>query len=146
MKINAVTHGALRILMICGDGEAVTLPEIAVRLGMPEARVTRSCNALARAGLLVGRRGRGGGYRLGRPPAQISVLSVIDLFEPEDDMRVCGRADTLACQNCPFGGACAKAYRAMRNELAAITVADILIDHAARPQPKLPKPSEGGEG
>ncbi len=130
MKINAVTHGALRILMICGDGEAVTLPEIAGRLGMPEARVTRSCNALARAGLLVGRRGRGGGYRLGRPAAQISVLSVIDLFEPEDDMRVCGRTDALACRNCPFGGACAEAYRAMRDELAAISVADILIDHA----------------
>ena len=32
MKINAVTHGALRILMICGDGEAVSLPEMARRL------------------------------------------------------------------------------------------------------------------
>ncbi len=129
MKINAVTHGALRILMICGDGEAVTLPEMASRLGMPEARVTRSCNALARAGLLIGRRGRGGGYRLGRAASEISVLSVIDLFEPEDDMRVCGRSDTRACQNCPLAGACVEAYQAMRNELAAISVADILIDH-----------------
>ena len=130
MKINAVTHGALRILMICGDGEAVTLPEIASRLGMPEARVIRSCNALARAGLLVGRRGRGGGYRLGRPASEIPVLSVIDLFEPDDDMRVCGRADSGASQNCPLAGACVEAYRAMRDELAAISVADILIDHA----------------
>ena len=129
MKINAVTHGALRILMICGDGEAVTLPEMASRLGMPEARVIRSCSALAHAGLLVGRRGRGGGYRLGRPATDISVLSVIDLFEPDDDMRVCGRADTSACQNCPLAGACTEAYRAMRDELAAISVADILIDH-----------------
>lgn len=137
MKINAVTHGALRILMICGDGEAVTLPEIADRLGMPEARVIRSCNALARAGLLVGRRGRGGGYCLSRPAAEISVLSVIDLFEPEDDMRVCGRADATACENCPLAGACAQAYRAMRDELAAITVADILIGHA-RPHASLP--------
>ena len=38
MKINAVTpRRALRILMICGDGEAVALPEMASRLGMPEA-------------------------------------------------------------------------------------------------------------
>lgn len=130
MKINAVTHGALRILMICGDGEAVALPEMAGRLGMPEARVIRSCNALARAGLLVGRRGRGGGYRLGRPAAEISVLSVIDLFEPEDDMRICGRAGTGACDTCLLGDACVQAYRAMRDELAAISVADILIDHA----------------
>jgi Rrf2 family protein len=129
MKINAVTHGALRILMICGDGEAITLSEMASRLGMPEARVTRSCNALARAGLLVGRRGRCGGYRLGRPAAKISVLSVIDLFEPEDDMRICGRADTRACDSCSLAGVCAEAYRAMRDELAAISVADILIDH-----------------
>ncbi|WP_026791402.1 Rrf2 family transcriptional regulator [Pleomorphomonas oryzae] len=129
MKINAVTHGALRILMICGDGEAVTLPEMASRLGMPEARVIRSCSALARAGLLVSRRGRGGGYRLGRPAADISVLAVIDLFEPENDMRVCGRADTNACQNCPLAGVCADAYRAMRDELASISVADILISH-----------------
>jgi len=136
MKINAVTHGALRILMICGDGEAVTLPEMASRLGMPEARVIRSCNALARAGLLVGRRGRGGGYRLGRPAEKISVLSVIDLFEPEDDMRICGRTDASACRNCALAPACTEAYRAMRDELAAISVADILIDHAH------PHPSE----
>ena len=129
MKINAVTHGALRILMICGDGEAVTLPEMARRLGMTEARVAKSCSALARAGLLVGRRGRGGGYQLGQPAAQISVLSVIDLFEP-DDMRICGRLDAGACQDCAFGDACAEACRAMRAELAAISVADILLDHA----------------
>lgn len=129
MKINAVTHGALRILMICGDGEAITLPEMASRLGLPEARVSKSCGALARAGLLTSRRGRGGGYQLGRPAADISVLTVIDLFEPEDDMRICGRGDSAACQTCPFGGACAEAYKAMRDELAAITVADILIDH-----------------
>ena len=129
MKINAVTHGALRILMICGDGEAVTLPEMARRLGMTEARVAKSCSALARAGLLVGRRGRGGGYQLGQPAAQISVLSVIDLFEP-DDMRICGRLDAGACRDCAFGDACAAACRAMRAELAAISVADILLDHA----------------
>jgi len=129
MKINAVTHGALRILMICGDGEAISLPEMASRLGLPEARVTKSCSALARAGLLVSRRGRGGGYRLGRPAAEISVLTVIDLFEPEDDMRICGRADNRACGTCPFAGACGEAYRAMRDELGAISVADILIDH-----------------
>lgn len=130
MKINAVTHGALRILMICGDGEAISLPEMAGRLGLSEARVAKSCGALARAGLLTSRRGRGGGYRLGRPAAEISVLTVIDLFEPEDDMRVCGRSDTAACRTCPFAGACGEAYRAMRDELGAITVADILIDHA----------------
>ena len=130
MKINAVTHGALRILMICGDGEAVTLPEMARRLGMAETRVAKSCSALARAGLLVGRRGRGGGYQLGQPAAQISVLSVIDLFEPDDDMRICGRLDDTACEDCAFGDACAEAYRAMRAELSAISVADILLDHS----------------
>ena len=129
MKINAVTHGALRILMICGDGEAVTLPEMARRLGLPEARVAKSCHALARAGLLVSRRGRAGGYRLGQPAADVSVLTVIDLFEADDEMRICGRTDDTACPTCPFAGPCLDAYRAMRDELGAISVADILIDH-----------------
>lgn len=132
MKINAVTHGALRILMACGDGQPVTRPEIAARLGFSEASITKSCNALVHAGLLVGRRGRGGGYRLARPAEDIPVLAVIDIFEADGPLFACRFRDSETCRItrvCKLRRACEAANLALRAELETISVADFALDH-----------------
>lgn len=133
MKINAVTHGALRILMACGDGRPVTLAEIARRLGFSEPTVAKSCNQLVHAGLLVGRRGRGGGYQLARAPQDIPVLTVIDLFEADGPLFACRFRDSQSCRiadACRLRQACEAANEALREELARISVADFALDHA----------------
>ena len=45
--------------------------------------------ALSRTGLVEGWRGPGGGYRLGREPAQIQLKEIANLFEREDTLYVC---------------------------------------------------------
>lgn len=60
----------------------VTVAEVAVRHGIPEAALAKVIQRLVRAGLAVGSRGVGGGYRLAREASAITVAEVLGPFEP----------------------------------------------------------------
>jgi Rrf2 family iron-sulfur cluster assembly transcriptional regulator len=51
--------------------------EIAEKLGLPEIPVRQALVRLRRAGILQAEKGRQGGYRLGKPPEKIPILSVL---------------------------------------------------------------------
>jgi len=55
--------------------------------------VAKILTSLSQAGLITGSPGPGGGYTLARPPKQITLYQVFELFEREEE--------GLAC---PFGG------------------------------------------
>jgi Rrf2 family transcriptional regulator, iron-sulfur cluster assembly transcription factor len=59
----------------------LTAAEIARARHLPRPVIAKTLSVLARAGLICGSPGRGGGYRLARPPADISLLDVAVLFE-----------------------------------------------------------------
>ena len=138
MKLNAVLHGALRVLMLCGDGRVVRLAELAGDLGFPKVTVSHTCNLMVHAGILESRRGTGGGYRLARPPEDIRLLELFDIFDPEDQTNACGfrgSEECRICGVCRLRAATAAAYAAMRAELADLTVADFALDHASSVRP-----------
>lgn len=56
--------------------------EIARNRNLPKPVVAKILTILAQAGLVTGAPGPGGGYRLARPPAEISLRQVADLFDP----------------------------------------------------------------
>ena len=89
MRLNAATNGAMRILMACRRDRLLSMPEMARKLGLGEAMVLKTCQELMRAGFIAGRRGRGGGYRLARSPDKITVMEIVDLFEPEENLFPC---------------------------------------------------------
>jgi Rrf2 family protein len=60
----------------------VSAAQVAERHGIPVAVLAKTLQKLARAGIATGRRGVRGGYALARPPSQVTVLEVIDAFEP----------------------------------------------------------------
>jgi Rrf2 family cysteine metabolism transcriptional repressor len=64
------------------DNGPVTVTLVARRNGIPEAALAKVLQRLVRSGLAVGVRGVHGGYRLSRPPSEITVLDVLDVFEP----------------------------------------------------------------
>ena len=86
---------------------------------------------LGRAGLVVGSTGRGGGYRLARLPASISLLEVVDAVETSDVAPRC----VLRGGHCRPNGRCAvhdvfaAASAAMRSELARTSLADVADGH-----------------
>ncbi len=75
-------------MSLAGD-EPVTVAGVADRYGMPRTALAKVFQQLVRAGLALGTRGVGGGYRLARPAPQVSVLDVISAFERPRPGPVC---------------------------------------------------------
>lgn len=88
------------------DGEPVARQEIAARQDISPGYVAHIFRALNDAGLIESIKGPGGGYRLAREAARISVLDVVQAVEgpvavvpcvdPEDESPVCNRIDHCA--------------------------------------------------
>ncbi len=75
---------ALRFLVDLAEhqGEGyVPLKDVSVRQGISEKYLEIVVKELVKGGLLSSVRGKGGGYRLNRPPEEYRVKSVLELME-----------------------------------------------------------------
>jgi Rrf2 family protein len=61
----------------------VTAAEVAKSHRVPEAVLAKVIQQLVHAGIAVGARGAGGGYRLSREPSRITVLDLLAVFDPD---------------------------------------------------------------
>ena len=77
-----------------GVGEAVPLSAIAERQHISLAYLEQLFAKLRRAGLVESERGRTGGYRLGRPPAGITVAEIMRAVEEGIRMTRCAGEDS----------------------------------------------------
>jgi Rrf2 family protein len=75
------------------DETPVTAGHVAARYGIPGSVLAKVFQQLVRAGLAVGTRGIRGGYRLTRTAAEVTVLDVIEAFEPARPPEQCLLAD-----------------------------------------------------
>ena len=71
-------------MAIAGE-EPVTVAGVAAEHRISPTVLAKVFQQLVRAGLALGARGVGGGYRLAKPGTSISVLDVISVFEPPRD-------------------------------------------------------------
>ena len=84
MLISTKGRYALRVMLELAQGEpgeCMPLPVIAQRQGISEKYLESIIAVLARAGLVEGQRGKGGGYRLTRSPDQYTVGEILMLTE-----------------------------------------------------------------
>ena len=84
MLISTKGRYALRILVDMAEhqGEGIiTLQEIARRQEISEKYLESIVRELVKGGVVTGQRGKGGGYRLCRPPEQINVGEVLRCTE-----------------------------------------------------------------
>ncbi len=91
MNIGKSARYALHAMLemaLAGD-EPVTVGGVADRFSLPRTALAKVFQQLVRAGLALGTRGVGGGYRLARPAAQVSVLDVISAFERPRPAGLC---------------------------------------------------------
>lgn len=132
MKVELTKRGdyAVRAMLAlaAADGEdLLTGRQLADRTGVPSSFLPQVMADLSRAGLVTGRIGRIGGYRLARPPGAISLLEIIETIEGDS------RRTTCVLRNGPCGvdGRCAAhesfyaAQEALRASLAGATLATI---------------------
>lgn len=84
MMISTKGRYALRFLVDVaehqGDG-FVPLKDVAARQGISEKYLEIVVKELVKGGLLIAARGKGGGYRLNRPPEEYQVKDIVELME-----------------------------------------------------------------
>ncbi len=139
MKITAQEEYGLRCLLRLAkaeEGNSLTIPEVAATEGLSEPYVAKLLAVLRKAGLIESARGRAGGYRLARTPAEIGLGSLLlvlgdPLFnEPEYCEKHAGT--TSDSGRCVHQGACSlrglwhTLEQWIRHTLDQITLADLL--------------------
>ena len=96
-------HAALAIAEMGADGRSVRAHEIAEALDLPGNYLAKILHSLSRTGLLVSERGRHGGFRLARDPAEIRLIEVVAGFDALGRERQCllGRGTCSDAGGCP---------------------------------------------
>lgn len=121
MRISQRLDYALRALVLlatAAPGRHVAAGDLADRLGMPRRFVEQQITALARAGVVVCRRGASGGCALSRPSDEITVHEIVSALQGEI-LDVPHQADTATAEMW------AAAEQALAHYLESVTLADL---------------------
>ncbi len=105
---------ALAELARRGSSAPVPIGEIAKARDIPVQFLEGLFATLRRAGVLQSQRGVKGGYTFARPPAEVTVLEVVELLEGE-----------LGTDAAASGPVWSETVEAVKNVLGASTIADV---------------------
>ncbi len=133
MRLTLWTDYALRTLIYIGaKGGFSTIGEIAQCFGVSKSHLMKVVNKLGQQGYIETMRGKGGGIKLGRPPEQIRIGTIVR--ETEEDLAVMGcLAESGFCrieQCCVLRRALHEATLAFLQALDRYTLADLLEPQA----------------
>jgi Rrf2 family protein len=146
MRLNEGVEWAAHCLVLLAglpEQTALSASRLAEYHDVPAPYLAKSLQALAGAGIINSRVGRHGGYRLTRPPAEITLLDVVVAVDGEESLFRCteirrqGPSRVGARQYppvCAIAAAMRRAESAWRAELRATTIAD-LADQVQRQAP-----------
>ena len=127
-RISKMTdYGTLVLSELAADTAAPTSAgDIAARIGLGGATVSKLLKGLAQAGLVNSQRGSGGGYTLARPAADISAAEIIDAIEGPVAITDCASDQPCDLEAvCGVGSAWQDINRAIRNALETISLDDL---------------------
>lgn len=107
----------------------VSTGELAEFTQVPMNYLAKVLQLLAKADLVTGRRGVGGGYRLTRPASEISMLDVINAIDPIRPISSC----PLGLENhagglCPLHQKLDEAARTMIEVFSGISLQDVISE------------------
>ncbi|MFG0316160.1 MAG: SUF system Fe-S cluster assembly regulator [Planctomycetota bacterium JB042] len=105
--------------------------DLAERTHLPVPMVAKILKTLAREGVLLSQRGVHGGYRLARPPAEISVSDVITALEGPIGITECTTDEPTGCD---IAALCAvKSNWATINQVVRDALDGITLEQMAGP-------------
>ena len=108
MKISAQEDYGLRCLVQLanlGEGESLTLPQIAQREGISAANAGKLMWLLNKAGFVNSTRGTKGGYFLARPASEIRLSEIIRVLDQDVLSKHC-ESYTGVLDSCVHNGDC----------------------------------------
>jgi len=133
MRLTNFTDYTLRVLIYLGAKRdrkrLATIGDIATAYDISENHLMKVVHRLAKQGYIETTRGKGGGMRLARAPAQINIGDVVR--DTEDDFAVveCFQAGNLKCpivRACTLHGILGRALNAFLEVLDGETLDDLI--------------------
>lgn len=138
MKLSNGVEWGLHCCVVLSQAEE---PQPAARLaefhGVSPTYLAKHLQALARAGIVRSTQGQDGGYVLVKPPAEITMLAVVEAIDGAEPAFRCTEirqrgplpAGKRECRApCPIARAMANSEAAWRDSLAAVSIADLVAD------------------
>jgi FeS assembly SUF system regulator len=116
----------------CGQAQ-INAGQLSEETGIPLPTVQKLVSKLSAAGLLRSVRGAGGGFKLARPAAAVSLADIIEAIEGPIAMTACvesGKHDCVLEGNCRTQAHWPMVNDAVRGALATITLTTIARAHA----------------
>jgi len=92
MKITMAAEYAVRCVLYLakqGQGALVNRQEIANHANIPDTFLAKIAQDLAKAGIISIKQGARGGYTLQRPPAEVTMLEVVEAIIGEISLNEC---------------------------------------------------------
>lgn len=136
MRLTDYTDYSLRTLMYLGTNRdrLVTIQDIADAYSISKSHLMKVVHQLGLAGLVETIRGRSGGLRLKKEPADINIGDVVRGTEPDFMMVECFNRNHNNCvlsPSCELQGVLRQATAAYLNVLHGVTLADLLRNSAS---------------
>lgn len=137
LRISKLTdYGTVLLAHLAGDpGVVCSAADVATATGIALPTVSKLLKSLGHAGLVTSTRGTNGGYRLARPPAEISAATVIDALEGPVSITECSASDSHCDYEgvCNVGSAWQRINVAIRRALEDISLIDLLRSNSPVP-------------
>ena len=127
IKISEAASLALHtMVMLAGDcGRPLSAHEMATGLGVSEAHLAKVLQRLGREGLVNSRRGPRGGFTLGRPADEITLLEVYEATEGPLESIDCLLEKKVCPGNCLLGDLLGKVDTMVRSHLSQTRLSDL---------------------
>jgi len=112
----------------CGGVARLNATALAEETGLPLPTVQKLVSRLSAAGLIESARGTGGGFRLSRPAAAISLADIVEAIEGPIGMTSCvdgGRHDCCIEENCRVKPHWNAVNGAVKGALAGVSLASL---------------------
>lgn len=106
--------------------QSVSAEQLASSIQVPRRYLHKVLQDLVAGGLVRSQPGPGGGYRLDRAPAKLTILDVINAVAPIERIHGCPLGLRTHTSLCPLHQAVDQAYAAMEAAFAKLSLADVL--------------------
>lgn len=131
MRLTAMTDYSMRLLMYLGShpDRLCTIAEVAKAHGISEPHLMKITHRLAQAGWVETTRGKNGGMRLARAPAEIPLGAVVRDMENDLAVVAClsgAQTDCILVGQCALTNIMQGALNQFLGHLDSYTLADIL--------------------
>jgi Rrf2 family nitric oxide-sensitive transcriptional repressor len=128
MRLTRQTDYSLRLLiyLALAEGRLVTIAEVAENFQVSRNHLMKIANQLSNLGYLESLRGKGGGIRLARTPAQVRLGQLVRATEPPQPLVDCHNPPCPIAGNCGLVGVLNQAQLAFLASLDQYSLADVI--------------------